>query len=305
LSSLHSRHGASPAKVLLALLAVYVLWGSTYYAIRIALPEYPPFLLTAIRMFIAGSLMYAVLRWRGSPAPTAQEWRKLAVLAIFMTVLSNALVNLAEVTVSSGVVAIGVAAMPLWAGLFSALRGHHPSRGEWLGLVVGFAGVVWLNLGSEVRGSTVGAIAVLVAPIAWAWGSIWSRSLKLPEPFMSSAAQMLAGSAMALAVGLAIGERMHALPTLVPTLAMLYLVLAGSILGFTAYVWLLHHVRPALATSYAYVNPPIAMLFGALLLGERFDAHGIGAMLVILAGVAIITQAKARVQPVEEEAVAR
>jgi drug/metabolite transporter (DMT)-like permease len=305
LSSLHSRHGASPAKVLLALLAVYVLWGSTYYAIRIALPEYPPFLLTAIRMFIAGSLMYAVLRWRGSPAPTAQEWRKLAVLAIFMTVLSNALVNLAEVTVSSGVVAIGVAAMPLWAGLFSALRGHHPSRGEWLGLVVGFAGVVWLNLGSEVRGATVGAIAVLVAPIAWAWGSIWSRSLKLPEPFMSSAAQMLAGSVMALAVGLAIGERMHALPTLVPTLAMLYLVLAGSILGFTAYVWLLHHVRPALATSYAYVNPPIAMLFGALLLGERFDAHGIGAMVVILAGVAIITQAKARVQPVEADAVAR
>ena len=305
MGSLHSRHGASPAKVLLALLAVYVLWGSTYYAIRIALPEYPPFLLTAIRMFIAGSLMYAVLRWRGSPAPTREEWRKLAVLAIFMTVLSNALVNLAEVTVSSGVVAIGVAAIPLWANLFSALRGHHPSRGEWLGLIVGFAGVVWLNLGSEVRGSTVGAIAVLVAPIAWAWGSIWSRSLKLPEPFMSSAAQMLAGSVMALAVGLAIGERMHSLPTLVPTLAMLYLVLAGSILGFTAYVWLLHHVRPALATSYAYVNPPIAMMFGALLLGERFDAHGIGAMLVILAGVAIITQAKARVQPTESDATAR
>lgn len=297
-----SRHGASPAKVLFALLAVYVLWGSTYYAIRIALPEYPPFLLTAVRMFIAGGLMFAVLRWRGVPSPSAHQWRVLSILAIYMTVLSNALVNLAAVGVSTGLVAIGVAAMPLWAGLFSALRGHHPSRGEWLGLAVGFAGVIWLNMGSEVRASTLGAVALLVAPIAWAWGSIWSRSQKLPDPFMSAAAQMLVGSVMALAVGLSLGERMHDWPTLVPTLGMLYLVVAGSIIGFTAYVWLLHHVRPALATSYAYVNPPIAMLFGAWLLGERFDAHGIGAMLVILAGVAIITQARERPDKVSREA---
>jgi drug/metabolite transporter (DMT)-like permease len=113
---------------------------------------------------------------------------------------------------------------------------------------------------------------------------------------------MLAGSVMSLAVGLAVGERIHALPALAPTLGMLYLVVAGSILGFTAYVWLLHHVRPALATSYAYVNPPIAMLFGAVLLGERFDAHAIGAMAVILAGVAIITRAKARPAPVTQDA---
>jgi drug/metabolite transporter (DMT)-like permease len=294
--SLSSRHGASTAKVVLALLAVYVLWGSTYYGIRVALSAYPPFLLTAIRMFIAGGLMYAVLRWRGVAAPTRAQWPALIVLAVFMTVLSNALVNLAEQTVSTGLVAIGVAAMPLWAGLFSALRGHHPSRGEWLGLLVGFAGVAWLNLGSEMRVSLPGALAVLVAPIAWAWGSIWSRSQNLPEPFMSSATQMLIGSGMALIVGLVFGERIHEIPALIPTLGMFYLVIAGSILGFTAYVWLLHHVRPALATSYAYVNPPIAMGFGALLLGEKFDAHAIGAMLVILAGVLIITQAKARAE---------
>ncbi len=302
MNALASRHGASPLSVALALLAVYVLWGSTYYAIRIALPGYPPFLLTAVRMALAGGLMYAVLRARGAAPPTRVQWKRLWVLAIFMTVLSNALVNLAEVSVSSGLVAIGVAAMPLWAGAFSALRGHHPSRGEWLGLLVGFAGVVWLNLGSELNGSTVGAIAVLVAPVAWAWGSIWSRGQDLPEPFMSAASQMLAGSVMSLAVGLAVGERIHALPALAPTLGMLYLVVAGSILGFTAYVWLLHHVRPALATSYAYVNPPIAMLFGAVLLGERFDAHAIGAMAVILAGVAIITRAKARPAPVTQDA---
>src|SRR5207342_3788466 len=182
------------------------------------------------------------------------------------------------------------------AGLFSALRGHHPSRGEWLGLVVGFAGVVWLNLGSEMRLSFAGAAAVLVAPIAWAYGSIWSRGRNLPEPIMSSATQMLCGSVMALVVGLALGERIHAVPALAPTLAMLYLVVAGSILGFTAYVWLLHHVRPALATSYAYVNPPLAMGFGALLGGEHFDAHEIGAMAVILLGVAIIARAKSPVR---------
>lgn len=304
MNSLSSRHGASAAKVLLALFAVYVLWGSTYYGIRIALSDYPPFLLTAVRMFIAGVLMFAVLRWRGAPAPTRAQWPALVVMALLMTVLSNALVNLAELSVSTGLVAIGVAAMPLWAGLFSALRGHHPSRGEWLGLFVGFAGVAWLNLGSEMHVSLSGALSVLIAPIAWAWGSIWSRSQNLPEPFMSSAMQMLVGSVMALVVGLAVGERIETMPALAPTLAMLYLVLAGSILGFTAYVWLLHHVRPALATSYAYVNPPLAMLVGAWLLDEKFDAHAIGAMLVILAGVVIITRAKERPAKVESPAIA-
>ena len=282
MNALHSRHGASPVAVALALLATYLLWGSTYLAIRFALPGYPPFLLTAVRMALAGSLMFVVLRARGTPAPTRAQWKRVVVLAVFMTVLSNALVNVAEVTVSSGLVAVGVAAMPLWAGAFSALRGHHPSRGEWLGLLVGFSGVVWLT----------------IAPIAWAWGSIWSRSQDLPGPFMSSATQMMVGSLMSLAVGLALGERLHGVPALAPTLGMLYLVVAGSIFGYTAYVWLLHHVRPALATSYAYVNPPIAMLLGAWLLGERFSAHSLGAMLLILLGVAIITRAKARPAPV-------
>ena len=298
MNALHSRHGASPVAVALALLATYLLWGSTYLAIRFALPGYPPILLPAVRMALAGSLMFVVLRARGTPAPTRAQWKRVVVLAVFMTVLSNALVNVAEVTVSSGLVAVGVAAMPLWAGAFSALRGHHPSRGEWLGLLVGFSGVVWLNLGSELSSSAVGAIAVLVAPVAWAWGSIWSRSQDLPGPFMSSATQMMVGSLMSLAVGLALGERLHGVPALAPTLGMLYLVVAGSIFGYTAYVWLLHHVRPALATSYAYVNPPIAMLLGAWLLGERFSAHSLGAMLLILLGVAIITRAKARPAPV-------
>ncbi|MEO6172572.1 MAG: EamA family transporter, partial [Arenimonas sp.] len=134
--------GPGKAAVIFALLAVYVLWGSTYYAIKIALQEYPPFLLTAIRMLIAGVLMYSVLRWRGEAAPTRKQWRAVVVLAILLTVMSNALVNFAEQTVSTGLVAIGVAAMPLWAGLFSALRGEHPSSREWVGIAIGFAGVL-------------------------------------------------------------------------------------------------------------------------------------------------------------------
>ena len=284
--------GPGNAAVLSALLAVYVLWGSTYYAIKIALQNYPPFLLTSIRMLIAGGLMFAVLRWRGEAAPTRKQWRSIFVLAILLTVLSNALVNLAEQTVSTGLVAIGVAAMPLWAGLFSAMRGEHPSVREWIGIAIGFAGVLWLNIGTEMNAGWQGLLAVLIAPITWAYGSIWSRKQDLPAPFMSAASQMLLGSVFACMVGLIIGERIVEIPTLVPTVAMLYLVVAGSIFGFTAYIWLLHHVRPALATSYAYVNPVIAVAIGALLLGEKFNSSAIGAMLLILFGVVLMTVKK-------------
>lgn len=280
--------------IAVALVLLYVLWGSTYLAIRFALVDYPPFLLGAIRMFVAGALMYAVLRARGTRAPTWRQWRTLWWLSIFMVLLSNGLVNLAETEVGSGLAAIAVASMPLFAGVFAMLRGRHPSRIEWVGLVIGFLGVVWLNAGSALSSSTLGLVCLIIAPIAWAWGSIWSRDQDLPEPFMAASAQMLAGSVwMLLAAGLH-GERMTALPGLDATLALLWLIVAGSILGFTAYIWLLHHVRPALATSYAYVNPPIAVLFGAWLGGEHFTRHDLGAMAVILVGVVIITLAKAR-----------
>lgn len=277
-----------------ALAAVYVLWGSTYLGIKIALESYPPFLLGAIRMSIAGLLMYLVLRLRGVPAPTGRQWRILWVLSIWMVLLSNGLVNVAEQEVSSGLAAIAVASMPLFAALFALLRREYPSRGEWLGLVVGFAGVLWLNAESLLTGSPKGMIALLIAPIAWAWGSIWSRGQPLPAPFMSAAGQMLCGSVWMALAALLLGERMHAMPSLEATLALGHLIVFGSIVAFTAYIWLLHNVRPALATSYAYVNPPIAVLFGVLLIGEQFTAHDLGAMAVILVGVVIITLSKAR-----------
>ena len=277
-----------------ALAAVYVLWGSTYLGIKIALDGYPPFLLGAVRMAIAGVLMYVVLRLRGVPAPTGKQWRILWVLSIWMVLLSNGLVNVAEQEVSSGLAAIAVASMPLWAALFALLRREYPSRGEWVGLVVGFAGVLWLNAESSLTGTPKGMIALLIAPVAWAWGSIWSRGQPLPAPFMSAAGQMMCGSVWMLLAAVLTGERFDAVPSLDATLAVAYLIVFGSIVAFTAYIWLLHNVRPALATSYAYVNPPIAVLFGVLLVGEWFTSHDLGAMAVILLGVVIITLSKAR-----------
>jgi len=303
MSTAASARPASAAAIAIALASVYILWGSTYLAIRFALESYPPFLLGAIRMALAGAIMYAVLRARGEARPTGKQWRTLWVLSIWMVLLSNGLVNLAETEVGSGLAAIAVASMPLFAGVFAMLRGRHPSKIEWAGLVVGFLGVLWLNAGSALSSSTLGLVCLTIAPIAWAWGSIWSRDQDLPGPFMSAAGQMLTGSVWMLLAALVTGERFDGMPSGGATAAMLYLVVAGSIFGFTAYIWLLHHVRPALATSYAYVNPPIAVLFGALLAGERFTAHDLGAMAVILAGVVIITLAKARAaKPVEPAA---
>ena len=285
----------SALAVALALASVYLVWGSTYLAIRIGLEGYPPFLMGSLRFLAASAVFYAFLRWRGHAAPTRAQWKNAAVMGLFMLVMGNGLVNFAEQTVSSGLAAIAVASMPLWAALFGVMKRQHPSRGEWLGLAIGFVGVVWLNVGSEMRASLGGMLALLAAPIAWAWGSVWSRGRDLPAPFMSTAAQMLCGGVAMGVLGLALGERITRVPPLEATLAVGYLAAFGSIVAFSAYVWLLQNVRPALATSYAYVNPPIAVLLGALLLDEHFGISAIGAMAVILAGVLIITRAKARV----------
>ena len=288
---------ASPTggRVALALAAVYLIWGSTYLAIRFALEGgFPPFLLGGIRFLIAGGMMYGFLRWRGMSAPTRPQWRNAAMMGVFLLVLGNGMVNLAEKSVSSGMAAVSVASAPLWMGVFAAMRGQRPSGIEWVGLAIGFVGVVWLNAGSSLNASRAGMLALLVATIAWSFGSIWSRGRDLPSPFMASAVQMLCGGAAMLVLGLAIGERFDGLPSAHGLAAFAYLVVFGSIIGFSAYIWLLHHVRPALAGSYAYVNPAIAVALGAWLAGERFGRHELLAMGVILLGVVAITVAKAR-----------
>ena len=280
--------------IALALTALYLIWGSTYLAIRFALEGgLPPLLMAGGRFVLAGGLMYAVLRLRGSPAPTRAQWRNLAVMALLLLVLGNGMVCIAEQSVSSGLAAVAVASAPLWMGLFSTLRGQQPSRIEWVGLAIGFVGVVWLNVGSSLVASKIGMIALLVATVAWSFGSIWSRGRDLPSPFMGAAGQMLLGGVMMLVAGFAIGERVHDWPTLKGLLSVGYLVSFGSIIGFSAYIWLLHHVRPALAGSYAYVNPAIAVALGAWLANEQFSGSEFVAMGVILLGVVAITLAKA------------
>jgi drug/metabolite transporter (DMT)-like permease len=213
-------------------------------------------------------------------------------MGALLLLLGNGCVVLAEQHVSSGLAAVAVASVPLWMGFFGVFFGARPSRAEWLGIAIGFAGVLWLNAGSSLTASPTGLVMLLVAPLGWAFGSVWSRGRDLPSPFMTAAGQMLCGGAMLVAVGLLRGESLAAAPTAHGALALLYLVVFGSIVAFSTYVWLLHHVRPALVSSYAYVNPAIAVALGAWLAGERFTAQDLGAMAVILAGVVTITLAR-------------
>jgi len=290
---------AAPARglsVVFALAAVYLIWGSTYLGIRFALEGgYPPLLMAGGRFLLAGGMMFAVLRLRGEHAPTRAQWRNLALMGLLMMGIGNGMVSIAEQWVSSGLAAVAIASTPLWMGLFSLLRGQRPSTLEWVGIGIGFIGVLWLNAGSTLSATPWGLVALLIAPIAWAFGSIWSKGRDLPSPFMSAAGQMISGGAMMLIAGLITGESFHAMPTMKGTLSVLYLMTFGSIIGFTAYVWLLHHVRPTLAGSYAYINPVIAVMLGAWLANEQFTPHDLGAMLVILFGVVAITLGKARV----------
>ncbi len=285
---------ATPLLVPLALLAVYVLWGSTYLAIRYALESYPPFHMAGIRFAFAGTLMYGFLRWRGHAAPTLRQWRNCAFVGSLLLAGGNGLVCFAEQNVSSGLAAVMVASMPLFAAIFAGMYGSWPRRAEWIGLLVGFAGVILLSFGGELRGAPLGVLALLSAAMCWAFGSVWSKHQDMPQPMISTAAQMLCGSVVLTVLGLLGGENYPAHPTLRATLAIGYLIVAGSVLGFSAYVYLLHKVRPALATSYAYVNPPIAVLFGMLVAGEQVHALDIVGMLVILTGVAVITLTKSK-----------
>lgn len=300
------RPTATAWQVAAALTAVYLIWGSTYLAIRFALEGgFPPFLLGGARFLLAGSVMYAVLRWRGVVAPTAAQWRNTALMGVLLLLLGNGMVNVAEQTVSSGMAAVAVASAPLWMAMFALVRGERPSRLEWVGLAIGFVGVIGLNAGSSLRATPLGMIALLVATVSWSFGSIWSRGRDLPSPFMTAAAQMLCGGLAMLLLGVTLGERLPPQPSAKALGAFVYLVILGSIIGFSAYVWLLRNVRPALAGSYAYVNPAIAVLLGALMAHERFSGVELAGMGVILGGVVVITLAKTtRSAPVTDDSAA-
>ena len=283
----------------LALVVLYIVWGSTYYAMRLALSGLPPFLMGSLRFVLAGAVLLGVLRARGAAWPTRREWGSAALVGTLLLALGNGLVGIAEdAGIGSGVAATVLATMPLWAVLFGVLFGERPSRGELLGLVVGFSGVVVLRWGGALTAPLGGIVAIACAPAAWALGSVSSRRLPLPKGLMATAAQMLTGGAVMGVLGLAHGERIHAWPQPSALWAWLYLVVLGSLVAFSAYGYLLRTVRPALATSYAYVNPVVALAIGAVLGNEPFGATHAIACGWTLVGVGIVAASRARPKPV-------
>jgi drug/metabolite transporter (DMT)-like permease len=280
--------------VVLAYAVVSVVWGATYFAIRIALGSFPPFLLGAIRYVSAGLLLLAIGRARGARWPTRREWGAAAVTGALFFVVGNGLVNVAEGSVSSGLVAVLVATMPLWTALLARVGGQRPSASELLGLVLGLAGVVVMHGDAQLRASPLGTLAALLAPAGWAVGSIASQRLVLPPGILRAGAQMLTGGLVLVLVSLGSGEALPAVVSARAWGALLYLILFGSMIGFSAYSYLLAHTRPTVAASYTYVNPVIAVLLGVALAGERLALASVVGAALIVAAVALVIRSRAR-----------
>jgi drug/metabolite transporter (DMT)-like permease len=272
----------------LALFGVYIIWGSTYLAIAIAVKSYPPFVTGALRFLSAGGILYMGLRFRGVEYPKWIEVRNAAFIGVLMIVGSVGLVTLTEFWgTPSGVVATVLATAPFWAGLWSTLWGRQPHRLEWLGMVIGLLGVAILTFEHGFQTNPLTFI-VFLGPACWSLGSIWSQHLTMPKGMMASAIEMLSGGAVLAFIGLVLGESLPRHPTLTSTLALIYLSLFGSLLAFSAYLFLLRHVRPTLATSFAYVNPAVALSLG-LFLGEPIGLNALVALPIILTGMVFIT----------------
>jgi drug/metabolite transporter (DMT)-like permease len=271
-----------------ALLTVYIVWGSTYFAIKLVLESFPPFLMAGARFIVAGALLFGICRVRGEPVPTFRQWRAALLVGLLLLVCGNGLVVFAQRSVASGLAAILIASVSLWATLFSGLFGLWPTLRQWAGIAVGMSGLVVLNLGSDLRGNPVGVGMLLLAAMSWAFGSVLSRRLDLPPGAMASACEMLCGGVVMLVLGAVRGELIPQTATTSAVLAFLYLTLFGSLLAFSAYVLLLKRASAAVATSYGYVNPVVAVLLGVGFGGERIGTQTVVALGVILSGVALV-----------------
>jgi drug/metabolite transporter (DMT)-like permease len=276
------------AKLLIALLSVYFIWGSTYLAIRIALEGFPPFMMAGMRFLIAGGGLYLFLRVRGVPNPDRSQWKGASLVGVLLLAGGNGGVVFAEQSVASGLAALGVATVPLWMVLFAGIWKSRPARLEWAGLLLGFAGIILLNFEGDLRASPAGVAALIMAALCWAFGSAWSRHLSLPAGWMAGAAEMIAGGVLLLAISVLTGERTVRFPAWHAIGALIYLIVFGSLIAFSAYTYLLRKARPALATSYAYVNPVIAVGLGVMFAGERITTIGIAAMLIIITAVGMV-----------------
>jgi drug/metabolite transporter (DMT)-like permease len=305
--------GASPAKVWAALGVVYVVWGSTYLFILLAIDTIPVFLSMGIRFVLAGGLLYLWAIRRGDVAGDRigrRQWIAAAVVGGLLFVGGNSLVSWSETRVDTGVAALLIAAVPLWMALFDrAANGQRLSRPVLLGLLLGFGGVALLAWPSgPSRIDALGAFALLVSGAAWAAGSLVARRVSLPRrPLVSSGMQMFAGGMLLMLVATASGELTEVgRPSLTSVLAMLYLIVIGSWLAFSAYSWLLQVAPTSIVSTYAYVNPVVAVFLGWAFLSEPLSARTVVAGAVILGAVAlIVTPSQARPRPMPAAAPVR
>jgi len=289
--------GRVDPRTALCLAAVYVIWGSTYLAMAFAVAELPPFLMAGMRYTAAGVVMLVFALRRGVPLPPLREWLRIAPIGVLLFVGGNGFVAVAERTVTSGGAAVVVATMPLWVGVLGA-RGDRPSRREWLGLLIGFAGVVVLMGGPSLAGDPIDVAAIVAAPVSWAIGSVLARRLPITpttrDPFMLPAIQMLTGGLVLAGVGFGAGQRFPVDASTGAWLSVGYLVVFGSLIGFTAYSWLLRNARPVVATSYAYVNPVIAVVIGAAISGEPLGVTTVVANAMIVGAVMLVLRNSAK-----------
>ncbi|MEO7700549.1 MAG: EamA family transporter [Opitutus sp.] len=295
---------SSPSRsaLILAFAAIYIIWGSTYLGIRVAIETMPPFTMAAGRFLIAGTVLMLWLRLRGVPTPTARQWKTNTIIGIFLLLGGNGLVVWAEQFVPSGITALIIGIQPLFFVLteWAWTRTARPTATMTVALLVGFAGVAWLAAPWESPGhgglNIPGVIAILFACVFWAFGSIYSRYAKHgADPLMASAVQMLTGGAALFLAALARGESKLLHVDAISTrswAAFAYLVGVGSLIGFSTFVWLMKNTTPARVSTYAYVNPIVAVFLGWLILHEPITSRTIIASIVIVAAVVIITTEK-------------
>jgi len=291
-------------KTLLAFGIIYFVWGSTYYAIRVGVREVPPFLLAAMRFVIAGAVLYGWTRARGERGPSRREWASVALVAFLMFVMDYGLVFWAEQRVASGLTAVMLATIPPFMALgeIFILRTRRLTLRLVVALLIGLGGVgVLVSRSLDLGGAPIdrkGAAALIVAAMSWSIASALARMLPLPESkVVSSGAQMLAGGVFLAVISGVLGEygNFHAANVSRGAwIALAYLIVAGSIIAFTAYVWLLHHESPTKVGTYAYVNPVVAVLLGYFLGGEELGLRTILGTVFVLISVLVITTTKAK-----------
>ncbi len=291
-------------KTLLAFAIIYFVWGSTFLAIRVGVREVPPFLLAAMRFLVAGLVLYGWMISQGARSPSGRQWMSAFLLAVLIFVLDYGLLFWAEQRVPSGIAAVMMATIPVFMALSEIifLRTQRLTVRLGLALLIGIAGVAVLmsrslNLGGAPI-DPVGAVALIIAAMSWSVASALTRKLPLPaSKVMSSGAQMLAGGVFLALTAASLGEFRNFHPSTVSRgawLALFYLIVAGSIVGFTAYVWLIHHESPTKVGTYAYVNPVVAVLVGYFLGGEALGLRTILGTLFVLISVVVITMTPAK-----------